>query len=822
MVVPSWRAHKEPKSWNSSSYGDCGRGGGSKNPGGCSFSGPFFEQVRSHAEIFSSVSAFARGNELALSGNGPADVVKRPQYVSGDFFQTLGITPAAGRLLEASDDAPGAPPAIVLSYSYWRSQFGGAESALGKTVLLNKVAVTIVGVAEQRFDALSPGNVNDMWIPLAMMPQLEQPWDNREVDPTNWWLVMIGRLQPGVTRERAQAVVRTIFVAETTRGDKPLFKPEDGQTIRLMPAEEGLVGGREQIATPLYVMFLAVGIVLLIACANVAGLLLSRASGRQKEIAVRFALGASQGRVLRQLLTESIMLSLAGGVLGILFAFWCVQSIAAFISSNSGDTVPFAAEMDVRVLVFTAAISIATGVIFGLAPALRGMRVDLTPMLKAGARADWQASHRGARILSASNALVVAQVALSIVILAGAGLLVRTLQNLKHVDPGFDSHNVLMFSIDPTLLGYKPAESARLFTELQSRLSAMPGVVSASYSWSALLNGWLWRTGFHLPGRPKDEESEADVLPIGLAFFQTMKIPFVNGREFTATDLQRAQATEALMAAQRAAAAARLKSGEKPLPVKSDDSGPPVPAIVNRAFVQKYFPNDNPLAQHFAPNVDPDSHGPVHPGWEIVGVVADAKYDNLRRSVDPTMYVPSSGGSVWFALRTASDPEAFVPSVRALVRGIDSNLPVVGVRTQSAQIDRQIFKERLIARLAGFFGILALALACIGLYGLISYEVSQRTREIGIRSALGAERRDVLAMVLRQGMRLAVAGTLAGLALALAVLRYTKSLLFEVDGTDPLTFTIVAVLLAAVMLAASYVPARRAMSVDPVVALRHE
>ena len=379
-----------------------------------------------------------------------------------------------------------------------------------------------------------------------------------------------------------------------------------------------------------------------------------------------------------------------------------------------------------------------------------------------------------------------------------------------------------MFSVDPTLLGYKSADSVHLFGEMQSRFSAMPGVVSATYSWSALLNGWLWRTGFHLPGKPKDEESESDVLPVGLAFFQTMKIPLLDGREFQQADLRRAQATEALMAAQRAAAAARLKTGEKQPPPKPEDSGPPVPAIVNRAFVQKYFAKANPLGQRFAPNVDPDARGPAHPGWEIVGVVADAKYDNLRRNVDPTMYIPNSGGSVWFAIRTAGDPEAFVPSVRALVRGIDSNLPVVGVRTQTAQVDRQIFKERLIARMAGFFGILALALACIGLYGLISYEVSQRTREIGIRSALGAARRDVLSMVLRQGMRLAVVGAFTGLVLALALLRYTKSLLFDVGTADPFTFASVAMLLTAVMLLASYVPARRAMSVDPVVALRHE
>ena len=822
LVVPRWHAHQPPRWRIATSYGDCGRVGGPQDPGSCSFSGPFFQQVRAHTDIFSSVAAFARGNDLALAGNGPADIVHRAQYVSGEYFDALGIVPAAGRLLGPGDDVPGAPPVAVLSHSYWRAHFSGAESAIGKTILLNRVAVTIAGVAEPRFPALSPGMAEEMWIPLSLLPQLEQHWDNREFDERSWWLFMIARLRPGVAREQAQTAMNAMFLTATSSGEKPLFKPGDAQTLRLIPAQEALIGGRQRLSQPLYVMFLAVGIVLLIACTNVAGLLLSRASGRQKEIAVRFALGASRGRVLRQMLTESVMLSLAGGALGVLLAFWGIQSIVAFMATNSEDPVPFSKEMDWRILLFTVALSLLTGILFGLAPALRGMRFDLTPMLKAGARGDWVAAHRRRRFLRPGNALVVAQVALSIVVLAGAGLLVRTLQNLKNVDTGFDSHNVLMFSLDPQLLGYKPADSAHLFDQVQSRLSTVPGVVSVTYSWSALLNGWLFRTGFRVPGTPKEDKPEADILPVGLAFFQTMKIPLLDGREFTPVDLLRAQATAASLAAQSAAAAARRKSGEKELPASAAETGPPVPAIVNRAFVQKYFPHTNPLGQRFAPEVDPDSPEPVEPGWEIVGVVGDAKYDDLRRDIDATMYVPNNGGAVWFSVRAAGDPLALLPSVRSLVRDIDSDLPVVGARTQGEQIDRQIFQERLIARLAGFFGLLALALACIGLYGLISYEVSQRTREIGIRSALGAARRDVLGMVLRQGMQLAVAGTVAGLALAFAFLRYTKSLLFNVGATDPLTFVTVAVVLTTVMLAASYIPARRAMAVEPVVALRHE
>ena len=824
LVLFEWHAHKEPKNRSSSSYGDCNQEQDKTSVGACSFSEPFFDEIRAQRGIFSNVAAFAWSDRINLSGNGAAKLINQVGYVSGEYFETLGVQPALGRLLTPEDNTPTAPATMVLSYNYWRSEFGGSPSSIGKTVLLNKIPCTIVGVAEPRFDALSPGNAFQAWIPLGVQRQLEQPWDNREVDTANWWLVLVGRLKPGTSRTLAQVTVSTIFTNGTTNGPKPLFKPEDGPAISLTPAEQGLSGNRNELSAPLYVLLLAVGIVLLIACSNVAGLLLSRAAARQKEMAVRFALGASRGRIMRQLLTESVMLSIAGGAVGIMFATWCLESIVAFMATNQDGVSSFHPNIDTRVLLFTAAVSILTGILFGLAPAFRGLRVDLTPILKEGSGGNLQGAHGASGRFGAGSWLVVVQVALSIVILAGAGLLVRTLQNLKNVDPGFDTRNVLTFSLDPTLIGYKTAQAGNFYRELQSRLARIPGVLSASYSWNSLLAGGLWTTGFHVPGTPKDERADTDMLPVGPEFFKTMRIAVREGREFNATDFARAEIAEAAVAARRAEAAAKLKAGSKPAAGAAQvPNAGPVPAIVNQAFAKKYFPNANPVGQHFGESeANAETGEEKSLGWEIVGLVADAKYNRLRRGVEPTTYVPATGGSVSFSLRTAPDPERFATQVRAAVNEMDSNLPVFGVRTLTQQIDRQVFQERLVARLAGFFGALALMLACIGLYGLVSYEVARRTREIGIRTALGAEKVDVLRLVLGQGMKLTVAGAVLGIALALGLTRYAKSLLFGVGASDPMTFAAVTMLLLGVTLLACYVPARRATRVDPVVALRYE
>jgi len=492
------------------------------------------------------------------------------------------------------------------------------------------------------------------------------------------------------------------------------------------------------------------------------------------------------------------MLSVLGGVLGILFAYWGAHAIISFVSNNQTRPLGFATGVDLRVLGFTVAVSLLTGIVFGIAPALRSVRVNLTPALKEGEGSSTASGQVGGKWFSIGNALVVAQVALAIVMLVGAGLLVRTLQNLRSVDVGFDSHNILIFGIDPTFIGYKGTQVDAFYRDLQGRLSETPGVKSASYSMGPLLGGGLMVTSFHWPGTPQNQESEADMLGVGPNFFETLHIPFLAGRGFNASDFKLSTAN----------------MGENPTSAAT-------PVIVNHAFVEKYLGKENPLGKRFGESAG-SAIGPASPGYEIVGVVRDAKYNSLRREIHAMMYGPQSVGGAAFELRTAADPQAILPAIREVVAQVSTNLPLFDVKTESEQIDRLLFQERLVARLAGFFGLLALVLACVGLYGLLAYEVSRRTREIGIRMAFGAHAGSVLKLVVRQGIVLAVVGATVGIGVALSVTRYLTSMLYDVHANDPLTMIAVAVLLTLVALAACYIPARRAMRVDPIAALRCE
>ncbi|HEY6306298.1 MAG TPA: ABC transporter permease [Candidatus Angelobacter sp.] len=803
LVLVRWHSHHHPRFLHShSSYGDCPQHRQGEDQNGCSFSLPFMNLVRSQTSVFSGLAAFAGAPQLDLSGNGAATIVNRAQLVSGEYFATLGVRAALGRTLQPADDTPAAAPAVMLSYGLWQNAFGASPNTVGRTIRLNGLPFTIVGVAEQEFSGLASGRKSDLWLPLSARPRLDAGWAPEEDDSGSWWVELVGRLKPGVSAKQAQAALNLLYADETMHEQKPLFQAADGPGIDLVPAQEGLEGARHEILPPLYLLMMAVGLVLLIACANIAGLLLARAAGRSKEIAIRLTLGARRGRLIGQLLVESLLLSVTGGALGLIFARWGARGLLLMASKGEGGPPPFTPELDGRVLAFTAAVAILTGVIFGLVPALRSLRVDLTPTLKAGSGA----SDSGARAkwYGLGNTLVVAQVSLAIVALVTAGLVVRTLRNLKGAELGFDASNMLVFGLNPTLAGYKGPQVEALNRDLQEQFAALPGVKSVTYSFESLLNGGEWDTGFHAPGTPEKEESDAFYMPVGPRFFETMRIPLKAGRDFSAADFAAAAAFSAL-----------------PPDAKPDPKAPPITVIVNETFVRRFYPHVNPLGQHVESAVPEDPTEPRRSGWQIIGVCGDARYDSLRGDINPTMYA-ASAGNAYFSVRTAGDPLAMVPAIRDLINRRDSNLAMYRVASETQQIDQSVFIEGLVARLSTFFGLLALALACTGIYGLLSYEVSRRTREIGIRMAVGAQQSDVVRLVVRQGLLVALVGAVIGTAASFAAKNLLDAILYHVRPGDPVTLLAVGVILLAVALAACYLPARRATRVDPLVALRYE
>jgi predicted permease len=584
-----------------------------------------------------------------------------------------------------------------------------------------------------------------------------------------------------VQRTQAEAAANVAFRNASTQGPNPAWNTADDPRLFLTPAQEALTGFRRMLGEPLRLLMAAVGIVLLIACANVAGLMLARSTAREREFALRLALGASKRRIVQQVLTESVLLALAGAALGTLLAYAGAGALAAFTSANLYEPLLIDVQPDARVLMFTIAVALATGIGFGLAPALRGARTRSAAEMRRGTTGTAPSiSPAGRRRLGLGNTLVVVQVALSIVMLTGAGLLLRTLDKLRSVDAGFDTRNVLLLWIDPTLAGYDKGRVQNLYQYLQGRLAALPGVVSVSYSSVALLEGTLWTENVKIEGQTSKPLMESQMLRVGPHYFETMRLPLLRGRSLGVADM----------------------SGTA--------------AMVNEAFVRKFMEGRDPIGLHFG------SKDEGAPQWSIVGVVRDAKYASLKDEVAPTAYVPLDRGGAAFELRTATPPEGLIPVVQKGVQDVDANVPVIRVQTQSESIDRLLFNQRLMARLLGAFAALGLGLACIGLYGLLSYEVGRRTREIGVRAALGAQRKDVLALFLRRGLYVVLSGSVAGVVAAAAVTRLLGTLLYGVHALDPLTFMAAAVLFVAVGLAACLLPASRAMGVDPAVALRYE
>ena len=787
LVVLRWTARQNPGTRNSYFWGSCPGENtfSSSGASSCSFSYPVYEQIHWNRDVFSGVFGFVPPSGVTeITVNGQTSQA-RGDFVSGNFFSTLGVGAAVGRVLEPLDDVVTAAPVVVISYGYWQSRFGSDPSLVGKTMLLNGLPFTLSGVAARGFVGLETGVPRQFWVALASRYGIDDRFPKkRETDPKSVWIQMIARIKPGVTIDQAKVAISTVFASNVTSGPDALFKPELQPRIELPSASRGFASLRQELSQPLFVLMTAVSLILLIACANVAGLILARAVVRDKEMAVRFALGAGRRRIVRQLLTESLMLAFAGGGLGILFAYWGARSLAQFLASSGEGTWEINAKIDPLMLAFTVAISSLVGILSGLAPALRGSGVDLIPALtERGSKS--KSSIRGSgRRFGLGAALVVAQIAVSILVLSGAGLLVRTLANLRNTNTGFDARNILLFDIDARLRRNKVSTLGNLYREVQRRLAAVPGVVSASYSSTTLLSGSDMTTTFRLTDASAQSGVNVDELPVGPDFFQTMRIPALAGRIF--------------------------------LPADYENSGKPQPMVINQSFARRFFEKEKPLGRLLSEgdNKTPD--------YEIVGIVGDTKYDSLRKEMKPTAYFPMGPQPGSFEIRTAMDSNAVIPAVRQVLKELDSNLVLLNAKTQIEQIDQALYQERLLASLSSLFGALALALACIGLYGLLSYEVTRRTYEIGVRIALGAEQGNVLRLVLGNGIILAMCGIAVGIAAALGVTRYLKTLLYGVKPVDPVTFICVAVLLLAVAVAACYIPARRAMRIDPMTALRYQ
>jgi macrolide transport system ATP-binding/permease protein len=786
LLVLRWSALHDPNQNMSYSWGGCP--GSSLDPSNdppsdCVFSYPMYEQIHSRQDVFSQVSAFAGEQQYHLTADGRV-TMSTAYLVSADFFTTLGARVSLGRALDSSDDKPEAPGVVMLSHAYWQRRFAGDPSIVGKSILIENRPFTVVGVVAPGFTGIDPGLHTDIWVPLAAQDRISPLLPKRNA-PNSVWIEIVARLRPGISPAQAQSALTVMYANATTKGPTAIFKPEDSPRVELKSIARGMTTLRSEFSVPLFVLMVAVGIILLIACANVGGLSLARATSRRREVAMRFALGASRGRIVRQLLTESLLVSVAGAALGILLAYWSADALGAFLASNYFEPMELNILPDTAVLAFTITVTALAAILFGLAPALQGLRVDLAPALKGTSKKS--SSLLGERRLGLGGLLVIGQVALSVVVLSGAGLLVHTLMKLRATDVGFRADNVLLFSVDMSMEGYAVFNDPRVYPqnrELEARFSALPGVTSAGYSMIPLLSGSNMTNEFVLPGAPDKSAVASGELPVGPGFFETMQIPLLAGRIFTPADFE--------------------------------SSAKPEPVVVNRGFAQKLFGSENPVGRVLA------EKGARTARFEIVGIVRDAKYDSLRKDFTPTIYTMDKVSGAAFEIRTIGNPKALIPLVRDVVRRVNGNLLISRIKTQSEQIDQLLYEERLVAALSALFGALALLLDCVGLYGLLAYEVARRTREIGIRMALGAQQREVLRLFIKRGCALVACGALIGLAAAFALTRYIESMLYGVKPTDATTFVFVTALLMIVALAACWIPARRATRVDPMIALRHE
>jgi len=785
LVLFTWDANKKwPPHWSQT-------GADEK----FSFSYPAFAEFQRDNQVLSSVFAFVPlgFNEENLTVNRGGDTTSANGFmVSGDFFSGLGVKPFAGRVLYPSDDNPSAPRVAVLSFTYWNSRFGHDPNIVGSSVAFNGIPFTIVGVAPPGFNGVIPGSQPDVWIAFDDAPNL-RPWSAKpsgsdSIYTARGWLALniMGRLKPGVSREQAQSAMDVAFRRFVTQ-DQSFPSSQEIPRLALEPAPQGLPYLRRFAAQPLLMLMGAVGVVLLIACANVATLLLARAAARRKEIGVRLSIGASRIRLIRQLLTESLILSVIGGTLGLLAARWGTRALIG-VPKTGWFSIIFDLTPDWRVAAVTILISVSTGILFGLAPALQASRLDLSASMKdsAGQLFATREKHR------LGKSLVVVQVAGSLVLMVAAGLFLRTLVNLARNNYGFNQESLLTFGVDATRDGYQGDRLIDFYSQLLAQIKTVPGVNAATVMEFPPFASVSNNNNISAPGSPSAATRKMGrAQNVGPGFFQTMQIPLVLGRDINEADTR---------------------------------TSPPV-VVVDQTLADALFPGGNPIGQRLAwgggANPKPEDT------FEIIGVVKPAELTDVHSKLLPKAYFPYPQhprqlSSLYFEVRAIGDPRSLVSEIRDTVRRADPNLPLLALQTQTEIREFTLTPERILARLSIIFGVLALLIAVIGLYGTLSYAVARRTNEIGVRMALGAKPSDVLRMVSAQGLRLALAGLAIGLPASFAATRLIRGMMFGVTPSDPVTFAVVSALLLIVSFIACYIPARRATRVDPVSAMRCE
>jgi predicted permease len=749
---------------------------------------PMYRDLRDRSEVFDGIIG-RYATSLALGYKGQTERASA-ELVSGNYFDVLGVKPRLGRTIAPEDDRkPGAHPVAVLSFAYWQRKFGGDANILNNTVLVNGHPMTIIGVTQPGFQGIAVGRASDLFLPIAMKTQATPTWDSLE-NRRDAWLQVFGRLKPGVSFEAAQASLAPLYKqilnaeVDTLPADKPELRERFLKEKKLVvgSAGKGISNLRQQFEKPLSVLMGMVGLVLLIACANVANLLTARAAARQKEIAIRVSLGASRWQIVKQLLVESTVLSVIGGMLALLVAVWTADILMSFLPFEEGPK-PLSTTPDARVLAFNFATSILAAFLFGLVPAIQAARHAIADTLKAEANN----ISGGSAQVRFRKGLVVAQISLSLLLLIGAGLFARSLYNLRDMHPGFAVENLMTFSIDPSLNGYKGERGVNFFERSLQSLKAVPGVRLVSAADIALMTGdrsiyTLIVEGYTSKDR---EDMNSDLTHIAPSYFETLGVPLVAGREFTAAD----------------------RLGSTPV------------CIINETLAKRFFPGQNALGRRLA-------WGRPKVFREVVGIVKDQRTETLRQAARRYVYAPMlqddnpTGANVY--IRTALSPATVAMSLRRQMQSLDSNVPLNDMKTMEVQVSESLFVERLVASLSAFFGLLATLLAAIGLYGVMAYTVARRTREIGIRVALGAERSGVIGLVMREVVMLAAIGIAIGLPIAVALSQYVRSQLFGLEANDPLTIGIATSVMAAVALAAGYIPAERAARVNPIIALRYE